>query len=683
MSIAKRPPRSSSDTIRAHEKRKSGEQKSISVAEFFASEDADAMSLEWQKTEETFAEYSNDIRQLCGQLSLENTSEEMISVGESLLSRLISMRRLNRLAQYKNRRARDVANEERAVVDERFLQLQNVQSEIEHLQKEISRCLEFRSADEDIEFVPLNEFFANADEELKKAAKESAHHERIARLQWELIERKSLVGTLQEREGRKNVLISDISTKEHRLKSLKPMIESLIEASRPVQELMGLNTLSSSSMEQRQLVARLPKELFLIYIQVEAYIDIAKDKDVRVRCEGDLENAMKFTECERQSESGAEDEGESTDADIERGGSPSRLRRRPNTLDEEITKKKEALIAPHPIYLVLEITCADGITLSVQLQYIQELHAIGALAKLRGSSLPFCGNILCNESILMELYPGDTGEKCPNTVGQVKLDQYHITVSEYERKVGRMYAFSQRMAGLYEEAVGGSQLCEVIQSVIETLRARIRSRSTLIKSIQSLRSLKIFKEMTPKERREYPAKILSELTEFKVISAEEFLSNVLLTNDYRELINAEHGDHVNDQFYFHATVERGSAKLIALIYIGVGYPLHNTPLFILGLSVAGKEYNSKSSLLLQNLEMEINVSLVENTDVENSDRLLSTQMAFLISRCDVLLEVNSALTNSSDFSREHLFSRLTRGRDQQPPLNFDALSNAFNFSFLN
>lgn len=58
--------------------------------------------------------------------------------------------------------------------------------------------------------------------------------------------------------------------------------------------------------------------------------------------------------------------------------------------------------------------------------------------------------------------------------------------------------------------------------------------------------------------------------------------------------------------------------------------------------------------------MEINVSLVENTDVENSDRLLSTQMAFLISRCDVLLEVNSALTNSSDFSREHLFSRLTR-----------------------
>uniref|UniRef100_A0A914RLU6 Uncharacterized protein n=1 Tax=Parascaris equorum TaxID=6256 RepID=A0A914RLU6_PAREQ len=34
-----------------------------------------------------------------------------------------------------------------------------------------------------------------------------------------------------------------------------------------------------------------------------------------------------------------------------------------------------------------------------------------------------------------------------------------------------MYAFSQRMAGLYEETAGESQLCEVIQSVIETLKA--------------------------------------------------------------------------------------------------------------------------------------------------------------------------------------------------------------------
>ena len=41
----------------------------------------------------------------------------------------------------------------------------------------------------------------------------------------------SLVGTLLEREGRKNVLLSDIATKEFRLKSLKPKIKTIIEVS--------------------------------------------------------------------------------------------------------------------------------------------------------------------------------------------------------------------------------------------------------------------------------------------------------------------------------------------------------------------------------------------------------------------------------------------------------------------
>ncbi|KHN88984.1 THO complex subunit 5 -like protein [Toxocara canis] len=137
---------------------------------------------------------------------------------------------------------------------------------------------------------------------------------------------------------------------------------------------------------------------------------------------------------------------------------------------------------------------------------------------------------------------------------------------------------------------------------------------------------------------------------------------------------------MDDQFYFSATVERATAKLTALIIVGVGYPQDDTPFFVLGLSVNGKQYNSKSSLLLQNLEHEINVSLIERIDVTSSDSLLSTQMAFLVSRCDVILEVNSALTESTGFPREHLFTRLARGHDLQPPLNFDDVSNTFTFS---
>lgn len=62
----------------------------------------------------------------------------------SVLGHFIVLRRLNRFAQYRNRIIRDEVNRERLIVEECFLQLQNINSEIEHLQKEVERCYDFR-----------------------------------------------------------------------------------------------------------------------------------------------------------------------------------------------------------------------------------------------------------------------------------------------------------------------------------------------------------------------------------------------------------------------------------------------------------------------------------------------------------------------------------------------------------
>ncbi|VDK42401.1 unnamed protein product [Anisakis simplex] len=694
----KRTIRPTTDSVQIREKKRATSEtsKAVTVSEFYEAEDAEAMRLEWDKVEGMFHEHSNRLRQLCNQLCSDNdnntnTSEDgMTCVNESIMSHLLSLRRLNRFAQFNNNKCREKGNTERENVDERFLQLQNVQSEIEHLQKEIARCVEFSSADEEIDLVPLNEFYENASAELKEKAQQNAHQERIARLEWELTERKTLIGTLQEREGRKNVLISDISTKQNRLKSLKSMVESLIEAARPVQDLMGLNTLSSDVSQQRQFLAYLPKELFVIFIQVKAYCDLAEDKGIAIRCKGDIENAMKLRENEQEqrSENADEDNDESTDADTDRDRSPSRSRRRHNTLSERMAKRKEFVLGAHPIHLVIDITCASSffyhdIQISLQFSYILQLHSIAVIAKLQGSSLPFYGNMLCDESILVELYPKDVGDKCPNAVGQAKLDQFHLKVSDYERKFGRMYAFAQRMAGIGRDAEKRSdtQLCDIIESVVKAIRGRVRSRYVLIKSIQSLRSLKLFDDMSVEDRKEYPPKMLSKLVDFKTLSAEEFFSNPIVTNDYREMIESDRNNSdANNHFYFAAEVERSPAKLTALITISVGYPLSDSPLFILSLSIDNKhKYSSKSSLLIKNLEYAINVLLVKRKEAKKRDSLLTSQMAFLVSRLDVLLEVHSQLTDTFTFSRDHLFSRSSRGRDQQPPLNYDPSLNAFTF----
>lgn len=54
------------------------------------------------------------------------------------------LRRLNRLSNFRNRLLRERFYSSRTKVEAHFLQLQNLKSEIRHLQKTISTCLEFQ-----------------------------------------------------------------------------------------------------------------------------------------------------------------------------------------------------------------------------------------------------------------------------------------------------------------------------------------------------------------------------------------------------------------------------------------------------------------------------------------------------------------------------------------------------------
>jgi hypothetical protein len=53
-------------------------------------------------------------------------------------------------------------------VDAFNLQLQNLRYEVLHLRKEVSRCINFRSADENIRLVPVEEFYREADPDISQ-----------------------------------------------------------------------------------------------------------------------------------------------------------------------------------------------------------------------------------------------------------------------------------------------------------------------------------------------------------------------------------------------------------------------------------------------------------------------------------------------------------------------------------
>ena len=105
---------------------------------------------------------------------------------------IMKLRRHNRLIQYRMKQSKDEAAKERQAVEERYLTLQNSLNEIHHLQKEIKRCTDFRSADEDFELDPVDDFYSRAPAHISmpEITMTNEHQRRLARLNWELYERK-------------------------------------------------------------------------------------------------------------------------------------------------------------------------------------------------------------------------------------------------------------------------------------------------------------------------------------------------------------------------------------------------------------------------------------------------------------------------------------------------------------
>uniref|UniRef100_A0A915PRQ5 THO complex subunit 5 n=1 Tax=Setaria digitata TaxID=48799 RepID=A0A915PRQ5_9BILA len=669
--------------LQSPEKKKPAEEHFIgTVAEFYEREDHEALAMTMTSIEQSFLEHSQIFKQKLvdscnGSLMPSETSD----FEESVLSLFIVLRRLNRLAQYRNRQIRDRVNRERAVVEERFLQLQNVRSEIEHLQKEIDRCYDFRSADEDIEMVSLEEFYANAPSNIsqEEITRKDQHRQHLARLNWEMEERKNLVGTLQEREGRKNVLITDITTKEHRLKSLKPRIEAVIEAAKPVQELMGL-TSSPIDVEKERVLSLLPQELSVIAIQIEAYCDIVKESGIILKCKGDYESAVKFLENRHRTLEIIEDVDDEESQDDTNGKlSPSthHEKRRHISMKELIIERRDAVVAPHPIHIEMEIACQDDICVTLVLQFVPGLCSIGVIAKLSRVPTSVYGNMLLDSSLLTELFDGDDGSKCVNSAGQAKLDQLEISVADLEPKIGRFFAFAQKMAGVNDEVSKNSQLCEIIHSVVSKIRSRVRSRCILARITHALHSLKVFDEL--KNRNDFPDNVCAKLTDFRMITAEQFFEYEALTEDYRKLIEFERRTNIDKQFYFCATIERNpGARLHALIFVDIKYPKIK-PIYILTFTLDNTKVSSSFNNNLNHLERVLNVDFTAYVTCEDPNSILEAQMAFLVSRFDILLESNSAVNSSAQFTREHLFSRPYRGRDHQLPLYYQKNMNAFTF----
>ncbi|XP_074150654.1 THO complex subunit 5 isoform X2 [Sminthopsis crassicaudata] len=579
----------------------------------------------------------------------------------------MTLKKLNRLAHIRLKKGRDQTHEAKQKVDAYHLQLQNLLYEVMHLQKEITKCLEFKSKHEEIELVSMEEFYREAPPEISKSeiTMGDPHQQTLARLDWELEQRKRLAEKYKECLANKEKILKEIEVKKEYLSSLQPRLNSIMQASLPVQEYLFMPF--DQAHKQYETARHLPPPLYVLFVQASAYGQ-ACDKKLSVAIEGSVEEAKALY---KPPEDSQDDESDS-DAEEEQ----STKRRRP-TLGVQLDDKRKEMLKRHPLSVMLDLKCKDDSVLHLTFYYLMNLNIMTVKARVSTATeivTPVsAGDLLSPDMILSCLYPGDHGKKTPNPANQYQFDKVGIlTLSDYVLELGHPYLWVQKLGGLHfpkEQpqhivTADNSLSASHMETTMKLLRTRLQARLALTKQYASLEHGIV--PVTSECQSLFPAKIVSRLVKWVAIAYEDYV-DLPYTRDIVEAGLAE-----DTHLYYLALIERGTAKLHAAVVLNPGYS-SIPPIFRLCLNWKGEKTSSNDDNI-RAMESEVSVCYRELYGPKPGHQLLTNQLQRLCVVLDVYLETEShdtSVEGPKEFPQEKMCLRLVRGPSRMKPFKYN------------
>uniref|UniRef100_A0AAQ5ZBA8 THO complex subunit 5 homolog n=1 Tax=Amphiprion ocellaris TaxID=80972 RepID=A0AAQ5ZBA8_AMPOC len=549
-------------------------------------------------------------------------------------------------------------------VDVLHLQLQNLLYEVMHLQKEISKCLEFKSKHEEIDLVSEGEFYQEAPQEISRPhlTKSDPHQLTLARLDWELEQRKRLAEKYKESQASKETIQKSIEVKKEHLRSLQPGLNAIMQASLPVQEYLSMPF--EQTQKQTEIARHLPPPLYVLFVQANAYGQ-ACDKNLSVSISGDVDEAKALSKPpddsqDDESDSDAEEEQEKT------------KRRRPTT-GGQLDDKRREMLKRHPLSLCLDLKCKDGSILHLFFYYLMNLNILTVKTKVSTATdlntAISAGELLKSDTLLSCLYTSDQGRETPNPANRYQFDKVGIiSFADYLEDLGHPYMWVQNLGGLHFPSdtvcVGSSLSASHMESTMKLLRGRVQSRLALHKQFASLEHSII--PVSSECQHLFPAKIISRLARWTTISQQEYM-DLHYTRHVSDAGLAKETD-----LYFMSVVERGTARLQAAVVLSPRYP-EISPLFSLSLSWKG-ERSGRTDDNLRAMESEVNVFKNELQGPRPGHQLLTNQIARLCVCLDVYLETegqDDGVEGPREFPREKMCLRTVRGPNRLKPFKYN------------
>ncbi|CAG08561.1 unnamed protein product [Tetraodon nigroviridis] len=412
--------------------------------------------------------------------------------------------------------------------------LANLMSEIQNLKangakegKEISKCLEFKSKHEEIDLVPEEEFYQEAPPDISRPSltKSDSHQLTLARLDWELEQRKRLAEKYKDSLASKEKIQKSIEVKKEHLSSLQPGLTAIMQASLPVQQYLSMPF--EQTQKQTEVARHLPPPLYVLFVQANAYGE-ACDKNLIVSISGDVDEAKALS---KPPEDSQDDESDS-DAEEEQ----EKTKRRRSTTGGQLDDKRREMLKRHPLSLCIELKCKGGPFHISVLVYCSEavvgrlfLHSFCFHRWRHPLSLLLLPDepehydsqdqgfhphrshlhhqdLLKSETLLSCLYAGDHGGETPNPANHYQFDKVGIVCfSDYVEELGHPYMWVQSLGGLQfpraasESVCSGSSLsASQMETTMKLLKRRLQSRLALHRQFASLARLQAAVVLNPR-----------------------------------------------------------------------------------------------------------------------------------------------------------------------------------------
>uniref|UniRef100_A0A8C8JSG7 THO complex 5 n=1 Tax=Oncorhynchus tshawytscha TaxID=74940 RepID=A0A8C8JSG7_ONCTS len=600
---------------------------------------------QYKLTCEALAQLMNDIQELKANGAKDGCAEVEQKRMQSCIH-FMSLKKLNRLAHMRLKRGRDQTHEGKQRVDVLHLQLQNLLYEVMHLQKEISKCLEFKSKHEEIDLVSVDEFYQEAPPEVSRTplTKDDTHQLTLARLDWELEQRKRLAEQYKESLSSKEKIQKGIEVKKEHLSSLQPGLNAIMQASLPVQKYLSMPF--EQTQRQTEIARHLPTSLYVLLVQASAYGQACGEhKSLSVSISGDVDEAKALSKPPEDSQ--------------------GKTKRRRPTTGGQLDDKRREMLKRHPLSLCLDLRCKGTHTHTHTLS----IPCVSVCLVM----ILFSARELLNSGTLLNcLYANDQGCETPNPSNRYQFDKVGISsFGDYVAELGHPYLWVQSLGGLKFPSdapeglhAGSSLSASHMESTMKLLRGRVLSRLALHKQFSSLEHSIV--PVSCECKHLFPAKVLSRLARWTTITRQEY-TNLVFTQHVSEAGLARETD-----LFFMAVLERGTARLQAAVVLNPRYPVIS-PLFAVSISWKG-ERSGRTDDNLRAMESEVNVFKSELQGPRPGHQLLTNQVARLGVCLDVYLETDGqddSVEGPREFPREKMCLRTVRGPNRLKPFKYN------------